>query len=138
MEVPRGPWQEVGIGHAWKTLTGTRKESFLTSALSLILDRPFFPGLLASSCGTMFVLVLYYGLGSMTATCVSRLFVYQFPLCPHCVRKIHRWRITQSIRNFWWGDLLEQVTWLLATKRQEQNQIHREKTLVSHQGWGRC
>ena len=29
-------------------------------------------------------------LSSMTTTCVSKKFVYQFPLCPHCVWKIHK------------------------------------------------
>ena len=41
-EVPRGPWQEVRTAHAWKTLTGARRELFLTSTLPLLLNGPFF------------------------------------------------------------------------------------------------
>ena len=45
----------------------------------------------------MLVMVLNYGLSSVTTTCVSGLLVYWLSLCPCCVWKIHRWWMTQDI-----------------------------------------
>ena len=53
----------------------------------------------------------YFGTFLVTAPIYFQL-VYRSPLCPHCVWKIHRLGMTQSIWNFW------SVGWFVGTSCQ--------------------
>ena len=92
-------------------------------------------------CSTMLVTALYYGFGSETTICISRLFVYQFPLYPCCLWKIHRWGIERSTHRVWHtlsetsynlGDSLEQIVWVFVTQRQEKLSVTINNYLLKH------